>query len=207
MRVDELDGKELVEFDPGAGEIRVAGQRAILIDATAMGNLRKELVGQLGAEAARVVLTRFGFIQGWCMAEAMESQFKWESEADRMRAGGRIHMIEGMYRIEPGDPGALSVEGSTLVSSFEAEQHVAHLGRSETSTCWMICGLTSGYLSRALGQEIFVLEDIRMPLFCACGSIIAWHSCITSRNCCTLVTGLSNTIGGQAHWPSSLILR
>ena len=139
MRVDELDGSELVEFDPAAGEIRVAGQRAILIDATAMGNLRKELVGQLGVEAARVVLTRFGYMPGWAMAEAMESQFKWESEADRMRAGGRIHMIEGMYRIEPGDPGALSVEGSTLVASFEAEQHVAHLGRSDTATCWMIC--------------------------------------------------------------------
>ena len=33
------------------------------------------------------------------------------------------------------------------------------------------------------------------------------HSAITSRNCCTLDTGLSNTMGGQAHWPSSLILR
>ena len=33
------------------------------------------------------------------------------------------------------------------------------------------------------------------------------HSAITSRNCLTLATGLSNTIGGQAHWPSSLIFR
>jgi hypothetical protein len=30
---------------------------------------------------------------------------------------------------------------------------------------------------------------------------------ITSRNCLTLATGLSNTIGGQAHSPLSLIFR
>ena len=33
------------------------------------------------------------------------------------------------------------------------------------------------------------------------------HSAITSRNFLTLSTGLSNTIGGQAQLPSSLILR
>ena len=159
MRVEDLDAKELVEFDAGAGEIHVAGQRAILIDATAMGMLRKELVEQIGLEAARVVLTRFGFVQGWCMAESIQSQFKWESDDGHLQAGGRIHMIEGMYRVEPGDPGPLSKAGSTLVASYEAEQHIAHLGRSDSATCWMICGLASGYLSRVLDKEIFVLED------------------------------------------------
>jgi hypothetical protein len=33
------------------------------------------------------------------------------------------------------------------------------------------------------------------------------HSPITSRNCWTLDTGLSNTMGGQAQLPSSLIFR
>ncbi len=47
----------------------------------------------------------------------------------------------------------------TLVGSYEAEQHIAHLGRSDASVCWTICGLTSGYLSRALGKEIYVLEE------------------------------------------------
>jgi hypothetical protein len=37
-----------------------------------------------------------------------------------------------------------------VVESFEAEQHISHLGLSETSVCWAICGLTRGYSNRAL---------------------------------------------------------
>src|SRR6185436_16622969 len=43
--------------------------------------------------------------------------------------------------------------------SYEAEQHLLHFGRSDEPVCWTICGLTSGYLSRSSGQEIYVLED------------------------------------------------
>ena len=160
MRVRDLDVKELVEFDAAAGEIHVVGQRAVLVDATALGLLRRELVAHVGLDAARVILTRFGFVQGWAMAEAVQSQFKWESDDQAQRAGGRIQMLEGMFHVEADDPGPLSKEGSTLVASYEAEQHTCHLGRSDTSTCWVICGLTSGYLSRVLDKEIFALEDL-----------------------------------------------
>jgi transcriptional regulator with PAS, ATPase and Fis domain len=68
-------------------------------------------------------------------------------------------MLGGMYRLGPGTPGSLTKEGLTLVGSYEAEQHIAHLGRCDTSVCWTICGLTSGYLSRAVGKEIYVLEE------------------------------------------------
>ncbi len=37
MRADDLDHKELLELDPEGGVIRFAGQRALLIDAVAMG--------------------------------------------------------------------------------------------------------------------------------------------------------------------------
>ncbi len=159
MRVEDLNISELMEFDSEDGVVRFAGQRALIIDATAKGNLRKELVNHFGLSTARAVLTRFGFVQGWRMAEAMQDLFHWESEDDWHHACGRIHMLEGMYRLGPGTPGSLTKEGLTLVGSYEAEQHIAHLGRSDTSVCWTICGLTSGYLSRALGKEIFVLEE------------------------------------------------
>ena len=159
MRVEDLNISELVEFDSEDGVVRFAGQRALIIDATAKGNLRKELINHFGISTARAVLTRFGFVQGWRMAEAMQDLFHWESEDDWHHACGRIHMLEGMYRLGPGTPGSLTKEGLTLVGSYEAEQHIAHLGRSDTSVCWTICGLTSGYLSRALGKEIYVLEE------------------------------------------------
>jgi two-component system response regulator HydG len=159
MRVEDLNVNDLVEFDSEDGVVRFAGQRALIIDATAKGNLRKELINHFGLSTARAVLTRFGFVQGWRMAEAMQNLFHWESEDDWQHACGRIHMLEGMYRLGPGAPGSLTKEGLTLVSSYEAEQHIAHLGLCDASVCWTICGLTSGYLSRALGKQIYVLEE------------------------------------------------
>jgi DNA-binding NtrC family response regulator len=159
MRVDDLDHKELLELDPEGGVIRFAGQRALLLDAVAMGLLRKYLVENFGLNAARTVLTQFGFAHGWRMAEAMRAEFKWASDEDWRLAGTRIHALEGLYRVEPGGKGPMSKEGVMLVASYEAEQHLLHFGRVDAPMCWTICGLTSGYLSRTVGKEIFVLED------------------------------------------------
>jgi two-component system response regulator HydG len=159
MRADDLDHKELLELDPEGGVIRFAGQRALLLDAVAMGLLRKYLVENFGLVAARTVLTQFGFAHGWRMAEALKDQFKWDTDEDWRRAGPRLHALEGLYRIELGSDGPLSKEGARLVDSYEAEQHLLHFGRSDEAVCWTICGLTSGYLSKSSGEEIFVLED------------------------------------------------
>jgi two-component system, NtrC family, response regulator HydG len=160
MRVEGLDHRELLELDPEQGIIRFAGQRALLLDAVAMGLLRKYLVENFGLTAARTVLTQFGFAHGWRMADAMQAAFKWESDDDWRHAGTRIHCLEGLFCVEPGlasDP--LAKAGATFRGSYEAEQHVLHFGRSESAVCWTICGLTSGYLSRTAGKEIYVLED------------------------------------------------
>src|SRR5258705_11346202 len=159
LRVDDLDHEELLELDAEGGVIRFAGQRALLLDAVAMGLLRKYLVENFGLTAARTVLTQFGFAHGWRMAEAMQAEFKWDSDEDWRRAGTRIHALEGLFRVEPGSKGPLSREGVMLVGSYEAEQHLLHFGRADVPVCWTISGLTSGYLSRIAGKETYVLED------------------------------------------------
>jgi len=68
-------------------------------------------------------------------------------------------MIKGLYRLQPDSADPLSPKGLTLLDSYEAGQHVAHLGRSESPVCWTICGLISGYLSCVLEREIYVLEE------------------------------------------------
>ena len=65
MRVEDLSIGELVEFDSEDGVVRFAGRRALIIDATEKGNLRKDLVNHFGLSTARAILTRFGFVQGW----------------------------------------------------------------------------------------------------------------------------------------------
>jgi two-component system response regulator HydG len=159
MRAEDLDHDELLELDPDGGVIRFAGQRALLVDAVAMGMLRKYLVENFGLSAARTVLTQFGFAHGWRMADAMHAAFSWQSDDDWARAGTRILTLEGLFRVEPGSMGPLSSEGAMVLASYEAEQHLLHFGRADAPACWTICGLTSGYLSRTTGREIYVLED------------------------------------------------
>jgi DNA-binding NtrC family response regulator len=159
MRPEELDHRELLDLDTAGGTIRFAGQRALLMDAVAMGLLRKYLVENFGLAAARTVLTQFGFAHGWRMADAMGSGFAWDSDADWRLAGTRIHALEGLFKAGPGSGDPLSGEGVTLADSYEAEQHLLHFGRSEGPVCWTVCGLVSGYISRTAGQELHFLED------------------------------------------------
>ena len=159
MKVDDLDHRELLELDAEGGVIRFAGQRALLLDAVAMGLLRKYLVENFGLTAARAVLTQFGFAHGWRMAEAMRDEFKWDTDDDWRRAGLRIYALEGLFSVEAGIAEPLDRGGMMLVASYEAEQQILHFGRADAPACWTICGLISGYLSKTAGKEIYVLED------------------------------------------------
>jgi two-component system response regulator HydG len=160
VRVEELDLQELLEFDREGGVIRFAGQRALVLDAVAMGLLRKYLIENFGITAARTVLTQFGFAHGWRLAEALKLEFEWATDEDWSRAGTHIQALGGLFRVEARTEGPLAALGVTLDASYEAEQHLLHFGRIESPVCWTICGLTSGYLSRSTGKEIFVLEDL-----------------------------------------------
>jgi len=159
MRADDLDHKELLDLDPVGGVIRFAGQRAIILDAVAMGLLRKYLVENFGLTAARTVLTQFGFAHGWRMAEALQNTFKWADAKEWRQAGNHIHSLGGLFGVAPEAKDPLSREGMLLVASYEAEQHLLHFGRADAPMCWTISGLISGYLSRTMDKEIFVLED------------------------------------------------
>ncbi|MBN2195190.1 MAG: sigma-54-dependent Fis family transcriptional regulator [Polyangiaceae bacterium] len=159
MRTGDLDHDELLELDAEGGVIRFAGQRVLLLDAVAMGLLRKYLAENFGVTAARAVLTQFGFAHGWRMAEAMKAEFKWETDEEWGVAGPRICALEGLFRVGPESSGFLAREGVILSASYEAEQHLLHFGRGDVPACWTVCGLISGYLSRSSGEEIYVLED------------------------------------------------
>jgi DNA-binding NtrC family response regulator len=159
MKLSDMNQAALLELDPAGGSIRFAGQRALLLDAVAMGLLRQSLIEDLGLTAARSVLTRFGFAHGWRMAEALWAGFEWDSEDDWALAGTRVCVLEGLFRLPPGDAGRRATEGLELQVSYEAEQHLMRFGPADACVCWTMCGLMSGYASRAAGHEIFVLED------------------------------------------------
>ena len=162
MRAADLDLRELLDLTAGPGTIRFAGQRALVMDAVALGLLRAELVRALGAATARGILTRFGFGHGWRTAETMKTAFPWDTEGDWRRAGGRLHTLQGLVAFEPiprapGEPAPFAE--SIWRDSYEAEQHVLHIGKADEPVCWTLCGFASGYLTRAAGEEIFCIEE------------------------------------------------
>ena len=142
MRVEDLHHKEILELDAKGGLIRFAGQRALLLDAVAMGVLRQYLFDNFGLNAARAVLTQFGFAHGWRMAEALQKEFVWLNNDEWRRAGPRIHTLGGLFSIQPGSEDPLSKKGAMLLASYEAEQHLLHFGRSELSVQDDGCGMT-----------------------------------------------------------------
>ena len=58
MRAEDLDHGSSLELVPEGGVIRFAGQRAVLLDAVAMGLLRKYLVENFGLTAVGAVRYR-----------------------------------------------------------------------------------------------------------------------------------------------------
>ncbi len=103
MRAMDLDLRELLTFEPKGGVIRFGGQRALILDAVALGILRKELIDSLGLTAARGILTRFGYAHGWRTAESLRTEFPWESENEWRVAGARLHMLQGLVVVEQPD--------------------------------------------------------------------------------------------------------
>jgi DNA-binding NtrC family response regulator len=162
VRVGDLDLRELLHFDPQGGVLRFAGQRSLLFDAVALGVLRKELISLLGMSAARVVLARFGYAQGWRTAEALRTEIPWEDEGEWRRSGGKLHALLGHVRFEvpPVRQGVAPPFAEAIWrDSYEAEQHLLQLGRADEPVCWTLTGFASGYLSCVNGREILCREE------------------------------------------------
>jgi two-component system response regulator HydG len=157
-----LDLRELLTFEPEGGLIHFAGQRALIMDAVALGLLRKELINTVGMTAARGILTRLGFAHGWRTAEAMKAAFPWPDESAWRRAGGRLHTLQGQVLFEPvergpGD-GPEPFAEALWRESYEAEQHLLHVGRADQPVCWTLTGFASGYMSFCHGKHVYCLE-------------------------------------------------
>jgi two-component system response regulator HydG len=162
MRAADLDIHELLHFFPEGGMITFAGERVLLLDAVALGLLRKELIDMLGLTAGRAVLTRFGYAHGWRVAETLRKGFPWDSEDEWRAAGARLHTIQGLVRAEvtrtsmsAAGPGAEGI----WHDSYEAEQHLLHLGQADEPVCWTLTGFASGYMSCVYGKDIIAIED------------------------------------------------
>ena len=154
---------ELLDFRPDQGIIRLHEQRVVILSAAAMGLMRKELVDTLGQEAARRVLLRFGFADGYHDAVNLRARSNWSSPLDGLHSGAMLHTLEGIVRAdvrraEYDEESGRFEEEVIWHDSYEAEQHVHHYGTSSSPVCWSLVGYSSGFISACLGKEIYFRE-------------------------------------------------
>jgi DNA-binding NtrC family response regulator/predicted hydrocarbon binding protein len=161
MQAKDLDLRELLSFTPEGGVMHFMGRRVLMFDAVALGLLRKELIESLGITAARSILTRFGYAHGRRTAESLKKEFP-KLLADSW-TGPKLHMLHGMMVVEESirtdGSGPAPIVETFWHDSYEAEQHLLHLGQSDASVCWTLTGFASGYVSYWANKEIYFIED------------------------------------------------
>ncbi|MGC3997037.1 MAG: sigma-54-dependent Fis family transcriptional regulator [Anaeromyxobacter sp.] len=161
MRAADLDLRELLTFGPKGGVIRFMGQRAVVFDAVALGLLRKELVDTVGAFAAQGILTRFGFAHGWRVAEALKHEHPdlWNEG----KTGPHLPPLKGQFVLgrntRTDGLGEAPLIETIWNQSYEAEQHLLHVGLADEPVCWTTVGFASGYASFKEGREVYFIED------------------------------------------------
>jgi hypothetical protein len=163
MDPNHLHLAELLDFRPDQGVIRLHEQRVVILSAAAMGLLRKELASTFGMATARRLLLRFGFADGYHDAVSLRDQSRWRDPIEGIRAGAMLHTLEGIVRatlthVEYEQASGAFSAGVEWHSSYEADQHVHHYGRSETPVCWSLVGYVSGYASACIGHEVYFQE-------------------------------------------------
>ena len=162
-RLERLQLVELLEFRPEQGIIRLHDQRVVILSAAALGLLRKELLDTLGRDAARRLLLRFGFADGYHDAMSVRARYGQIDALDTVRAGPTLHTLAGIVharvtRTEYDAPSGRFSQDLLWRDSYEAEQHVHHLGTSDAPVCWSLVGYSSGFASACLGHEVYYRE-------------------------------------------------
>lgn len=161
MKTEELQLDRLLFFDKEGGRISFMGHRVMLVDVRAFGLLRKELIDQLGVSVARTVFTRAGYAHGWLVADDLSVSYP-ELLQDPL-TGPALHRLMGLVaprdvRIND-DEGPVNINATSIwEGSFEAEQHLIHLGISDEPVCWLLAGFVSGWISRVRGKETYSIE-------------------------------------------------
>ncbi len=162
MKAAQLRLDELVQFSDGS--ISLHGRRLVLHSLHAFAQFRKDLFENIGPDASRRMLTRFGYFWGQADAAAMKRVFTWDDPLEWLKAGPRLHTLQGVALAQvksiawDGASGPFRME-VVWRHSGEAEEHIDVLGRSDHTVCWMLEGYASGYASFVLGRDVYFIEE------------------------------------------------
>ena len=154
---------EAIAFAPTQGNIWLFGRRYLLMQGAAFGELRRELIRELGLEKARGIYTGIGWHAGARLATQVAQQWLAGDHGSLYSAGPRLHMLEGMVNVEPihfemDSEAGIFFSDMYWHNSLEAQEHLLHHGPAGECVCWMQTGFASGYASALLGRMVVFRE-------------------------------------------------
>ncbi len=167
--IDEVRFPDLADllarlhFSTSDGRIWLDEQRMLLMHASALGNLRKEMIETLGLDVARGFMTRMGYHAGVRDAQMARRVRPKGSVKEMFVVGPQMHCLEGIglseaVRLD------FDVEKGTHYGEFvwtnplEDEEHVRHFEIGTEPACWMQIGYASGYSTEFMGRPVLYRE-------------------------------------------------
>ena len=163
MRADSITFRDVFRVDSSSGRICLGSNRHIILDAAAVGAMRRELMDNLGWEVTRGVFERIGYQCGRHDAHQLCKHHSFPSDEESLQAGFKLHFVEGMAKARLDQfeinrsAGELHIKGEWL-DSFEAEYHLQQYGIGNRSVCWTLEGYGSGFASELFKEDIVCLE-------------------------------------------------
>lgn len=159
----DADLRRQIHFSTADGRIWLAGQRMLLMHASALGTLRRELIQTVGIDITRRLLLRTGFAAGQRDAALAREVRGKAGIFDMFVVGPQLHMLEGAVQVTPEKFDFNPIEGKfhgifKWQHSWEAEVHSRDFGKQETPVCWMLLGYASGYTSAFVGKTVLFKE-------------------------------------------------
>jgi Activator of aromatic catabolism/V4R domain/Bacterial regulatory protein, Fis family/Sigma-54 interaction domain len=151
-------------FDPTDGTIRLNGDRVVMQRAAVGVELRRELIGQLGHDEARIFLMRLGFLSGQADARFVRTSWPSLDIGDAFTAGTRLHTFSGVVRVETVyndfDFRRKRFAGEFLWhDSVEAAEFRRLRRKSTEPVCWTQLGYASGYATEFF-ETLIVYKEV-----------------------------------------------
>lgn len=162
MKAQDLKLEEIIDFSQG--KIHLHERRLVLHSIHAFAQLRKDLMGKIGLERTRRTFTRFGYYWGQADAAAMKRIFKWDNLKEWVKAGPKMHTLQGVTKSVIKSLKIDKQAGSFQMDvvwrdSGEVDEHLLAFGKSHDPVCWMLVGYASGYATFCLEKNIYFIEQ------------------------------------------------
>lgn len=204
--------ESMLKLQKGTGKNYLKDKRVLILNANAIGILRKDLIYTLGKEKAKGFLIRFGFNNGFRDVENLMSDVPRIDKEVRYQLARHFHTFIGMANVISSETNNNEVEHTwrcegSWYDSYEAEHHIKHFGPATEPVCWTLVGYASGIMSAFFGERVIIKEVSCAAMGDQCCRYIGmklsdWGEEIRPE----LQYYHGTTLGQGVEWPQSSVL-